>query len=47
VSIGSPWDVGFRLSEIFDKKIKQPELAAELKSFVHKRKQATDSKSTL
>lgn len=39
VDIGSPWDVGYRLVEIFDKKLKQPELAKELKLFIDKRSQ--------
>ncbi len=39
VGIGSPWDVGYRLVEIFDKKIKLPKLAKELESFLHKRSQ--------
>ena len=39
VGIGSPWDVGRKLVEIFESKIKQSDIAAELKSFLHTRSQ--------
>ena len=36
--IGSPIDVGDKLVEIFEKKMKQPDLALNLKSFIHREK---------
>ena len=42
VGIKSLWDIGTRLVDIFEKKIKQSSVAAELKTFLQARRQEVE-----